>query len=84
MTVRKWTQDQRDRALFDRALFELVRSHGMSVEDQDKLSEAVGIRSTSGQAGVLLAALSTHSIDPLSEQARELIERAAKRARQLV
>lgn len=84
MTVRKWTQDQKDRALLDRALFELVRSHGMSVEDQNKLSEAMGIRDTSTQASVLLAALDTHSVDYLSEEARVLVARAEKRARQIV
>lgn len=84
MTVRKWTQDQKDRALLDRALFELVRSHGMPIEDQNKLSEAVGIRNTSGQAAVLLAALDTHSVDFLSEEARALVARAEKRARQIV
>ncbi|MFJ3283654.1 hypothetical protein ACIPMW_00060 [Streptomyces sp. NPDC086669] len=84
MTVRKWTQDQRDRALLDRALFELVRSHGMPAEDQDKLSEAINIRDTSSQATTLLAALSTHSIDYLSEEGRELVARAEKRARQIV
>jgi DNA-binding transcriptional regulator YiaG len=84
MTVRKWTQDQKDRALLDRALFELVRSHGMSAEDQKSLSEAVGIRDTSSQAAVLLAALDTHSIDYLSEESRALVARAEKRARQIV
>ncbi|MFD5577286.1 hypothetical protein [Streptomyces pseudogriseolus] len=84
MTVRKWTQDQKDRALFDRALFELVRSHGMSAEDQDKLSEAINIRNTSSQATTLLAALATHSVRYLSEEAKELVARAEKRARQLV
>lgn len=84
MTVRKWTQDQKDRALLDRALFELVRSHGMPREEQDRLSAAVGIRDVSGQASVLLAALETHSFDFLSEEARALVARAEKRARQLV
>jgi hypothetical protein len=84
MTVRKWTQDQKDRALLDRALFELVRSHGMSVEDQNRLSEAIGIRDTSGQAATLLAALGTHSIEYLSEEAKELVTRAERRARQIV
>lgn len=84
MTVRKWTQDQKDRALLDRALFELVRSHGMPPEEQNKLSEAVGIRDTSGQAAVLLAALEIHSAEFLSEEARLLVARAEKRARQLV
>ncbi|MFE9850367.1 hypothetical protein ACFYPN_16360 [Streptomyces sp. NPDC005576] len=84
MTVRKWTQDQKDRALLDRALFELVRSHGMSAEDQNKLSEAISIRDTSSQATTLLAALHTHSVEYLSEEARALVARAEKRARQLV
>ncbi|MET9550518.1 hypothetical protein ABZY36_35230 [Streptomyces sp. NPDC006627] len=84
MTVRKWTQDQKDRALLDRALFELVRSHGMSPEDQNKLSEAIGIRDTSSQAASLLAALDTHSVEYLSEEGKTLVARAEKRARQLV
>lgn len=83
MTVRKWTQDQKDRALFDRALFELVRSHGMSADDQDKLSGAISIRDTSSQATTLLAALGTHSVEYLSEEGRQLVARAEKRARQL-
>lgn len=84
MTVRKWTQDQKDRALLDRALYELVRSHGMSPEDQDKLNEAINIRDTSSQAATLLATLDTHSIEYLSEEARALVAHAEKRARQLV
>lgn len=84
MTVRKWTQEQKDRALLDRALFELVRSHGMPSEDQNRLSEAIGIRDTSSQAATFLAALDTHSVDHLSEEARALVARAEKRARQLV
>jgi DNA-binding transcriptional regulator YiaG len=84
MTVRKWTQDQKDRALLDRALFELVRSHGMPAEEQNRLSEAVGIRDTSGQAAVLLVALDTHNVEFLSEEARALVARAEKRARQIV
>jgi DNA-binding transcriptional regulator YiaG len=83
MTVRKWTQDQKDRTLLDRALFELVRSHGMPSDEQNKLSEAIGIRDTGSQASVLLAALKTHSVEYLSEEARALVARAEKRARQL-
>ncbi|MFF8408967.1 hypothetical protein [Streptomyces omiyaensis] len=83
MTVRKWTQDQRDRALFDRALFLLVRTT-MPAADQLKLTEAIAIRDTSAQAGALLAALQTHSIDDLPESDRVVVQRAEKRARQLV
>lgn len=82
-TLDKWLRDQQDRALLDRALFELVRSHGMSAEDQNRLSEAISIRDISSQATTLLAALDTHSIEYLSEEARELVARAEKRARQL-
>lgn len=84
MTVRKWTQEQKDRALLDRALFELMRSHGMPRDEQDRLSAAINIRDTSSQAATLLAALDTHSVDYLSEEARALVARAEKRARQIV
>jgi histidinol-phosphate/aromatic aminotransferase/cobyric acid decarboxylase-like protein len=84
MTVRKWTQDQKDRALFNEAIFALVRIGGMPAEDQQKLNDALGIRDTSGQAGVLLAGLTTCDTEQLSPEQRALVDRAAKRARQLV
>lgn len=83
MTVRKWTQDRRDRELFNQALFALIRDN-MPAADQQKLSDALAIRDTSAQAGVLLAALSTHSTAQLSDENRALVERAEKRARQIV
>lgn len=83
MTVRKWTQDQRDRDLFDRALFLLVRTN-MPPAEQQKLSDAITHRDTSAQAGVLLAALDVNSIDDLQDEDRILIQRAEKRARQIV
>lgn len=84
MTVRKWTQDRKDRALFNEAIFALVRIGGMPKEDQQMLNDALGIRDTSGQAGVLLAGLTTCDIEKLSPDQRALVDRAVKRARQLV
>ncbi|MFB7831993.1 hypothetical protein [Streptomyces sp. NPDC056056] len=83
MTVRKWTQDQRDRALFDRALYLLLR-RATSSTDQQKLNDAIAIRDTGAQAGVLLAALQVHSIETLGDEDRAVVQRAEKRARQIV
>ncbi|MFF1566922.1 hypothetical protein ACFVY1_25930 [Streptomyces sp. NPDC058293] len=84
MTVRKWVQDQKDRVLFNEALFQLVRIHDMPADDQEKLTAALGIRDTGAQAAVLLAALDMHSVEQLPEEQQALIARAVKRARQVV
>jgi DNA-binding transcriptional regulator YiaG len=83
MTVRKWTQDRKDRALFDQAIFTLVRAD-MPEVDQQQLSAALGIRDTSAQAGVLLTALEVGSTEEFTAEKRALIARAEKRARQIV
>lgn len=82
-TLDKWIQEQADRALFNDAIFTLVR-RDTSKQDQEMLFEALGIRDTSGQASVFLAGLSTRTLDDLRAGERELIERAEKRARELV
>lgn len=81
-TLDKWIQEQQDRALFNDAIYTLIR-RDMDKRDQEQLSEALGIRDTSGQAAVLLAGLSTHTLDDLRDGERELLDRAEKRAREL-
>ncbi|MFJ8871104.1 hypothetical protein ACIRD6_35795 [Streptomyces sp. NPDC102473] len=83
MTVRKWTQDQKDRALFIDAIYTLIR-RDTSKADQAALFEALSIRDTSGQAGVFLAGLSTRTFDDLRDGEQDLLDRAEKRARQIV
>ncbi|WP_432027478.1 hypothetical protein [Streptomyces sp. 1222.5] len=82
MTVRKWTQDRKDRALFNDAIRTLIR-RDTSNTDQEMLFQALGIRDTSGQASTFLAGLSTRTLDDLREGERELLARAEKRAREL-
>lgn len=81
-TLDKWLQDQKDRALFNDAIYTLTR-RSTSKTDQSMLFEALGIRDTSGQASVFLAGLSTRMLDDLREGERELLDRAEKRAREL-
>ncbi|MET8694670.1 hypothetical protein ABZV65_19255 [Streptomyces bauhiniae] len=81
-TLDKWLQDQKDRALFNDAIYTLVR-RDTSKADQEILFQALGIRDTSGQAGVFLAGLSIRTVDDLREGERELLDRAEKRAREL-
>lgn len=81
-TLDKWIQDQTDRALFNDAIYTLIR-RDTSKTDQAMLFEALGIRDTSAQAGVFLAGLSTRTLDDLREGEQELIARAEKRARQV-
>jgi DNA-binding transcriptional regulator YiaG len=83
MTVRKWTQDRKDRALFNEAIYLLSRGD-MPPADQQKLFDALGIRDTSGQASVLLAALETGTSETFTAEQQTLIARAEKRARQIV
>ncbi|GAA1888534.1 hypothetical protein GCM10009837_08000 [Streptomyces durmitorensis] len=81
-TLDKWMQDQRDRALFNDAIFTLIR-RDTSKSDQAMLFEALGIRDTSGQASVFLAGLGTRTLDDYRDGERELLERAEERARAL-
>lgn len=81
-TLDKWIQEQQDRALFNDAIYTVVR-RDTSKADQEMLLEALGIRDTSGQASVFLAGLSTRTLDDLRDGERELLERAEKRAREL-
>ncbi|MEU9470401.1 hypothetical protein AB0D78_28050 [Streptomyces avermitilis] len=81
-TLDKWLQDQKDRAMFNDAIYTLVR-RDTSKADQEKLFQALGIRDTSGQASVFLAGLSTRTLDDLRDGERELLARAEKRAREL-
>lgn len=81
-TLDKWIQDQKDRSLFNDAIFTLVR-RDTSKADQEMLFQALGIRDTSGQASAFLAGLSTRTLDDLREGEPELIARAKKRAREL-
>ncbi|MFF2226300.1 hypothetical protein ACFVV7_23630 [Streptomyces globisporus] len=83
MTVRKWTQDRKDRALLNDAIFLLVRAD-MPQADQQQLTEALGIRDTSAQASTLLAALESGSTETFSAEQQALLQRAEKRARQIV
>ncbi|MEV5261737.1 hypothetical protein AB0L02_27320 [Streptomyces anulatus] len=83
MTVRKWTQDRKDRALFNEAIFLLVRAD-MSFGDQQQLNDALGIRDTSAQASTLLTALEAGSTESFSAEHKALLQRAEKRARQVV
>jgi hypothetical protein len=83
MTVRKWTQDRKDRALFDQVIFMLVRAE-MPKADQRQLSDALGIRDTSSQASVLLTALEVGSTEQFTAEQQAVIARAEKRARQIV
>jgi transposase-like protein len=81
-TLDKWIQEQKDRALFNDALYTLVR-RDTSKQDQVTLFDALGIRDTSAQASVFLAGLSTRTLDDLRDGEQELIDRAEKRAREL-
>lgn len=81
-TLDKWLQERDDRALFNDAIYTLVR-RDTSEQDQQMLLEALGIRDVSGQAGVLLAGLNTRTLDDLRDGERELLDRAEKRAREL-
>lgn len=81
-TLDKWLQDQADRALLNDAIYTLVRRN-TSKESQEMLLQALGIRDTSGQASVLLAGLETRTLEDLRDGERELLDRAAKRAREL-
>jgi transposase-like protein len=81
-TLDKWLQEQKDRALFNDAIYTLVR-RDTSKADQEMLFQALGIRDTSAQASVFLAGLSTRTLDDPSEGEAELIARAEKRAREL-
>ncbi|HVL23253.1 MAG TPA: hypothetical protein VM450_04165 [Thermomicrobiales bacterium] len=81
-TLDKWIQDQQDRALFNEAIYTLVR-RDTSKQDQEMLFQALGIRDVSAQASVFLAGLSTRTLDDLRDGERELIGRAEKRAREL-
>lgn len=83
MTVRKWTQDRKDRALFNDALYLLARTD-MPSEDQQKLFDSLNIRDTSAQASVLLAALEVGSTEQFTAEEQAVIHRAKKRARQVV
>ncbi|MGW5633964.1 hypothetical protein [Streptomyces sp. NPDC003832] len=81
-TLDRWLQEQQDRALFNEAIYTLVR-RDTSNADQETLFQALGIRDTSAQASVFLAGLSTRTLHDLRDGERELLERAEKRARQL-
>ncbi|MBK5994678.1 hypothetical protein JHN53_24140 [Streptomyces sp. MBT58] len=83
MTVRRWTQDRKDRALLNDSIFLLVRAD-MPQVDQRQLTEALGIRDTSAQASALLAALEVGSTETFSPEHQALLQRAEKRARQIV
>lgn len=83
MTVRKWTQERKDRALFNDALYLLTRMD-MPSEDQQKLFDALGIRDTSAQASVVLTALEVGSTEQFTAEQLDTIQRAEKRARQIV
>ncbi|MFF8467897.1 hypothetical protein [Streptomyces griseus] len=82
MTVRKWTQERKDRILMNDALRLLIRAK-MPPHDQQQLLDSLGIRSTSSQASVLLTALALGSPESLSAEQQALLQRAEKRARQI-
>lgn len=81
-TLDKWLQERADRSLFNDAIYTLVR-RDTSKADQEMLFQALGIRDTSAQATVFLAALETRTLDDLRDGERELLDRAEKRAREL-
>jgi hypothetical protein len=81
-TLDTWTRDQQDRALFNEAIYTLIR-RDTSKADQEKLYQALGIRDTAGQASTFLAGLSTRKLDDLRDGERDLLARAEKRAREL-
>jgi transposase-like protein len=81
-TLDKWLQEQKDRALFNDAIYTLVR-RDTSKADQAMLFEALGIRDTSAQAGVFLTGLETRTLEDLREGEQELLDCAKKRAREL-
>jgi len=82
VTLDKMLREREDRALFNEAIYTLIR-RDMIESDQVQLFEALGIRDTAGQASVLLAGLSTRTLDDLREGEQELLDRAEKRAREL-
>ncbi|MDK1473587.1 transposase [Streptomyces sp. 549] len=82
-TLDKWMQEQADRSLFNDAIYTLVR-RDTSQQGQEMLLQALGIRDTSAQAHVFLAGLSARALGDLRDGERELLDRAEKRARELV
>ncbi|MFD6375338.1 hypothetical protein ACFWFS_00230 [Streptomyces albidoflavus] len=82
-TLDRLIAQQRDRALLNDAIFTLIR-RGMGSAEQARLSAALGIRDTSGQASTLLAALEVHPVEGLTPEERSLMNAAEKRARELV
>lgn len=84
MTVRKWTQERKDRALFNDAIFLLSKKLDMPASDQRQLMDALGIRDTSAQASTLLAALEIGRPFDLPSEQEQMLARAEKRARQVV
>jgi hypothetical protein len=82
-TLDKWMQDRKDRALLNEAIYTLIR-RDTSNADQSMLFDALSLRDTSGQASTFLAGLETRTFDDYRDGERELLERAEKRARELV
>lgn len=82
-TLDKWLQEQIDRSLFNDAIYTLIR-RDTSEQDQSMLFEALSLRDTSGQAGVFLTGLEARTFDDYRDGERELLERAEKRAREIV
>ncbi|MFF4146946.1 hypothetical protein ACFY0A_37735 [Streptomyces sp. NPDC001698] len=80
-TLDKWITDQNDRALFNQALYLLGRNEPAA--RQRMLFDALGIRDTSGQASVLLAALQVGPTEEFTAEQQAIIDRAEKRAREL-
>lgn len=81
-TLDAWIREREDRALFNDAIYTLVR-RDTSKQGQEMLFKVLGIRDTSAQASVFLAGLSTRTLDDLREGEQELLARAEKRAREL-
>lgn len=78
-TLDKWLAEKEDRALFDRAAFELIRAEIPS-DVEASLTAIIAIRDTAHQAKTLITALSQCEPVTLSERARAIVDQAATRA----
>ncbi|WP_406360344.1 hypothetical protein OID55_11035 [Streptomyces sp. NBC_00715] len=81
-TLDKWITERDDRILFNEAIYLMSRAD-MPTREQRMMFEALGIRDTSAQASVVLIAVEVGSTEQFTDEQRELIARAEKRARQV-
>lgn len=83
-TYDKLLRDQEDRALFDAALFRLIRNNVNSVDGTDNITDFIAIRSTTTQAEALLKILGQTDRAKLKQGHLGVLDRAEKRAREIV